>query len=397
MSLVTVLAAVAALEAALRLLGLGSDATTREHPWAGWVHIPGRRAVFESEDPALGRQIRLAFNSLGLRDVERTIEKPPGTTRVLVLGDSYVEAMQVPLDSALTRRLERRLDGTGGRRVEVWNGGVAGYTTTNQLLYFRHEARRFAPDLVVLCFLSGNDVADQVPALATSLRNRPFFVREGDSLRLDRSRFRDDPAPVRWARENLRSFSWLKRRAALAAERARRREPPAAAAPSPTLPTDLQIYSDRPDSVWADAWDLTERLLVALRDEVRGAGAEFLLVSISNGVQESPTARRDRPRWVGWIDRPEIRMDGPEARLERIAARHGIEYLPLLPAFRAETEATGEPLHIGWTGHWNARGHALAARVLGDRLAARLEHPPPPAAAPAGDGPGASGPVPAGR
>lgn len=371
-SLTTLIVLALLLEVALRVLKIGSDATTREHPVIGWVHLSSRHVAFESEDHALGRQIEVEFNALGLRDVERRVDKSPGTYRVLMMGDSYVEAMQVPLDSSLTRRLERTLEGRDGRRVEVWNCGVAGYTTSNELLYLREQAARWHPDLVVLCFLSGNDIADQVPALATSLRNRPFFRRDSSGWAIDRSRFKTDAGFVAWLRTNSRLLPWVKRQASLM----RRNAAEKAAAPgggSPTLPIDLEIYSQHPDSAWAAAWDLTEQLLLEVRDESERIGAGFLLVSISNGVQESAVARRNRPNWVGWIDRPEIAMDWPETRLTRFAAAHAIDYLPLLPAFRSEVERAGRPLHIEWVGHWNGAGHEVAARAIAARISARLD------------------------
>src|SRR4029079_10707424 len=196
----SLLSALLALEVGLRVLGLGSDAFMQPDPWCGWVHVPGRHGSVESEDRSLGRQMPITIDSLGLRDVERRREKPPGTYRVVLIGDSYVEDQQVPFDSCLSRRLERRLAGTGGRQVEVWNCGVSGWTTGQEWMYLRHVAATFHPDLVVLAFLSGNDVADALPEHATSLRNRPFFrfAPQGDSLVMDRSQFRSDPPGVSW-------------------------------------------------------------------------------------------------------------------------------------------------------------------------------------------------------
>src|SRR4029453_10652450 len=45
------------------------------------------------EKPWLGE----AQNSWGMRDVERTVQKPPGTTRVVFVGDSLVESNFTPL------------------------------------------------------------------------------------------------------------------------------------------------------------------------------------------------------------------------------------------------------------------------------------------------------------
>src|SRR5664279_5650272 len=64
------------------------------------------------------------INSRGFRDRERSYDKPVNTVRIAVLGNSWTEAMQVPLDKTFTSLLERKLiecSCFGGKRVEVLN------------------------------------------------------------------------------------------------------------------------------------------------------------------------------------------------------------------------------------------------------------------------------------
>ncbi len=355
----------AGLELGMRVLGLGDDAIAQPDPWVGWVHIPRLKAEVHSEDPALGRRMPLAFDSLGLRDVERAVEKPPGTYRVLLLGDSFVEAAQVPFDSMLSRRLERELNARSSRRVEVWNCGVAGYSTAQELLYLRRVAARFQPDLVILCFLASNDVADEVPELATSLRNRAFLSLRQGRLMLNRSFFRADPVPVAWLRTHSRLFGWVTTQVRVLKTnlRERRKLRPGASG----VPSALMIYAERPDTLWAGAWALAESSIVEAGREAERHGARFLLVSIASGAQVHPQGRTNRPGWESWEKLPGLSLEAPEARLTRLAHTYGLDYLPLLYGFRAEAE-TGARLHIGWVGHWNSAGHALAARLIARHL-----------------------------
>lgn len=366
----TLVSALVALEVGLRVMGIGSDALMQPDPWCGWVHTPGRHGSVESEDRSLGRQMAIAIDSLGLRDVERRREKPPGTYRVALIGDSFIEAQQVPLDSSLSRRLERRLAGTAGRYVEVWNCGVSGYTTSQEWMYLRHVAAGFHPDLVVLAFLAGNDVADATPAHATSLRNRPFFyfAASGDSLVMDKSQFRSDPPGVSWLRAHSRAFAWastLRQRLRMGAQ-----QRAALADTSHAVPDDLQIYAVQPDSSWELAWRLCEREILETRDDARRMGAGFLLVTISGGAQESAKGREGSPEWQRWEKRPEIALDQPERRLAALAEANGIDHVELLEPFRAAQAQDGVPRHIHWVAHWNSAGHALAADVLAPRIAA---------------------------
>jgi len=83
-------------------------------------------------------------NALGFKDTEPPAAKPPGSKRVLVLGDSITEqrAYVDMLELILTRRLEVPVD--------VWNMGVTGYSVLNELELLRHRALDLEPDLVVL-------------------------------------------------------------------------------------------------------------------------------------------------------------------------------------------------------------------------------------------------------
>jgi len=48
------------------------------------------------------------INSQGLRDREHTFAKPPDTIRIAVLGDSFAEAFQVPMEKTFWTVMEQR-------------------------------------------------------------------------------------------------------------------------------------------------------------------------------------------------------------------------------------------------------------------------------------------------
>ena len=81
-------------------------------------------------------------NSLGRCDREIPYART-GAYRILVLGDSFPEGMQVDVKETFCKRLEGGLAGAGGRPAEVINGGTSGYGTDNELLFYRHEGRKF--------------------------------------------------------------------------------------------------------------------------------------------------------------------------------------------------------------------------------------------------------------
>ena len=126
--------------------------------WGGWYwRCNGRRFEWRAYT---------TINSHGLRDLERAYEKPPGTRRVLLLGDSVTEATQVPLGNTFATLLESDLRARG-EPVEVINAGVAGFGTDNELAFFRAEGVRHEPDIVVLVFYVVRVAASLAPLVAS--------------------------------------------------------------------------------------------------------------------------------------------------------------------------------------------------------------------------------------
>jgi hypothetical protein len=159
---VTLLAAAALLEIGFRLFAPQPTAlnVSRWDPEYGWRNEPGARGFFRTSE----FRMEVRIDSLGLRDDETTWAKPPGTYRILGLGDSFAFGHGVAAESCFLSIAERRLDqrsrGRGGPRVEVLDAGVGKWSTAAEYLYFRREGVRFSPDAAVLAFCVDNDFED---------------------------------------------------------------------------------------------------------------------------------------------------------------------------------------------------------------------------------------------
>lgn len=112
---------------------------------------PGLEAVFK------GRPLRV--NALGLRGGDVTEAKPPGTLRIVGLGDSVMFGWGVAEEETYLALLRECANRGGAARppVEVLNFAVPGYNTWMEVAAFRRKAVRFAPDLVIL-HMTGNDL-----------------------------------------------------------------------------------------------------------------------------------------------------------------------------------------------------------------------------------------------
>ncbi len=137
-------------------------------PLLGWRHQPGARVSLPHGD--------YSINRLGLRDEDRGYRPAVGHGRIAVLGDSFAEGDSVAFEDAISQVLQRRLRDRGCR-YEVINAGTVGYSTDQELLFFREEVSRYRPEIVVLLFYY-NDVLSNARA-SVGRTPKPLFSFTG--------------------------------------------------------------------------------------------------------------------------------------------------------------------------------------------------------------------------
>ena len=391
--------AVAVLEVALRIAGVSYPSFYTVDRTVGPTLRPGAHGWWTSE----GRTY-IRINSAGLRDREHAKAKPPGTFRIAVLGDSYAEAFQVPLEDTFWSVMSRELaacPSLGGRKVEAIDFGVSGYGTAQELLVLRHRVWDYDPDLVLLAFTTGNDVRNNLRALENDPRI-PYFVYRGGVLALDNGfldswRYRPAGRLLFGLGYRLVSASrilqvanraknvYLTRRAearqqaaanaAAAARRTATPGPPAAPAAGAAQPPlaepglDAMVFREPRDPLWREAWRVTEGLIATMGAEVAARGKAFLVVTVSSGIQvhPDPGAREAFRRGAGAGS-----LFYPERRIEELCRRQGIPALSLGPPFLEYAERNrvflqGFGTNLGW-GHWNLQGHHLAGTLIAQAI-----------------------------
>lgn len=104
------------------------------------------------------------INSHGFRDREFPVAKPPGTFRIVVLGDSIVWGHRLPLEDTFAKQLEGLLNARPGPgpTYEVLNFGVSGYSARQEVGIFRARAAAFQPDLVIVGFCVNDEYYSSV-------------------------------------------------------------------------------------------------------------------------------------------------------------------------------------------------------------------------------------------
>ena len=334
-----------------------------EHdPLLGWRHRPGARAEF-----FLGSY---AINSLGLRDEERDYAPTNGAQRILILGDSFAEGFSVRFEDCVSQVLQRQLRATG-YNVDVINGGVVGYSTDQEYLFYKREASRYGARIVVLLFFYNDILAnaeDSVGAVP-----KPRLSWEDRSFRL-----LNDPVPprVRPAPSGAHAhppyplgsaaLEWIRKRlsASPVAYRASARLGLWAVPEPGPPPEDLKVYKRRTPRAERQAWIATTRLLEALKEEVTAHGGRLLVTYVPSKMEVS---ERD---WG--LTRLEYGLDAAQWDRRQVArdlagAGESVGYpvLDLTEALeKADNPLLGGPYH-DHGGHWNALGHRVAAESVG--------------------------------
>lgn len=186
------------------------------------------------------KPFRFTTNSMGFRSREVSWTKPPGTFRILCLGDGFTEGFGVNDDQTFPYYLEEIVRGID-KNIEVINAGQSGCGLPECLALIRGYAARLAPDLVILALNAGNDLATSEPSgtlprhgmaygarcdravagrLRCSLADRWILVRNPDSrgAALDRWFHRnsllyrllsEEALHVRLCRAAMQNLGWI--------------------------------------------------------------------------------------------------------------------------------------------------------------------------------------------
>lgn len=377
----------------LRVIGYSYPLFYTTDYYRGFALQPGIEGHYQREGES---DVRI--NSDGLRDREHSKTKPGDTVRIAVLGDSFTEAMHVPMEQTFWSLLERQLQECNtfpGKKVEVINFGVSGYGTAQELLTLRQQVWDYSPDLVVLAFTTYNDIYDNSRALSRT-EEVPYFVYRDGELTYDAS-FRDSATYHqrdsklnrlgRWIHNSLRVVQLVhymqfvaklkltdwKNKRRLAQNQAK-----SSAGSTPTVRNaedigiDNMVYVEPRDENWKEAWRVTEGLIKQISDDVGQRKARFLLVTLSNAVQVYPD-QDVRQRFLEHVGADNIFY--PNLRLKALAEREQIEFLDLAQTMQGYADQNKVFLHgfgsdIG-NGHWNANGHRVAAELIAQKLCSK--------------------------
>jgi hypothetical protein len=377
------------LEFGLRLAGIGSDQFLRQDPVLGVSFIPGKRGL--SQGTCFRTSVTI--NSHGWRSGEVEWTKPDEIFRVLMLGDSFVAALQVEDNQTMSAVAEDQLNRAGlSKRIEFINMGVPSFGIDQEYIAFREIGAKYDPDLVVLAVFAQNDVKGNSIVLERldSSYPKPFFDIKDDQLVklpfVDRTPYwiaktRQLVRPLRaypFTRDALMKIPLLHEilyDLGIIGVVPRGRDKEARGGEYPTRwGRQSAVFASEYSDPWLNAWEITKVLIAETKRKANDLDAEFLLLGVADPISVMPAEVLEQvlPADI----RADLDRDKPIDLLRDFAKSAGIDFLTLVPRFRTEIGESAEAFktyYLPCDGHWSAAGNMLAAETLAAYLKPIIE------------------------
>ncbi|HEX6882016.1 MAG TPA: DUF5989 family protein [Planctomycetota bacterium] len=361
--LVSLAIGLAVLEGGLRLMPAFAPPPklVQHDPLLGWSKIPEASIVRR----VAGHRIHVETNEHGLRDDPGVGPgKAPGTFRVLMLGDSFVQGYTVNRADLFVDQLEGWWK-SEGRALDVVNAGTEGWSTDQEVLWFLQHGKAYQPDLVLL-FPYENDLYWNGQGAYVTGLEKPLFEPDGQQVERELSKPRRKSWLATSATRGFLSFLGGKLRALKPAREWQ-------------MNPEHGVLLEEPPAGYAEWLARTQGALQALRDGCQFLGARLLICPIPSKSAIDPAEREFFRKWVhGLNGLPDDRWspDRPVNAFLEAATRLGIETLDPRAALAASTKERGK-LYFErdeeW--HFNALGNEVFATWLHDELDRRAVFP----------------------
>lgn len=300
-----------------------------------------------------GSPVSWTNNAAGFRSTrEFTRETPPGTLRILSLGDSFTAGYRVGDEETFSRRLEIWLTETLGP-TEVLINGIE--EPANGLRYFLDTGVSWSPHVVLVGITLGNDIAQAY----VSRHPQPIGFRNGledvvlppESL-LESTTLSWLAREIRYAALRSRLFSLIRPRRAITSWYGHA-YPPRLFDPINGFGMFLR---DPPAEIDA-AYDRLFAILDETATEAESRGVHLIVAVFPQRYQVQPADWIAAQAAYG-LDNGAFDLDRPNTLLAEYCLERRLNCVDPTEAMRRDHTSTGETYYqpLGDM-HWNAAGH----------------------------------------
>ncbi|MGR3173255.1 MAG: SGNH/GDSL hydrolase family protein [Candidatus Scalindua sp.] len=377
-------------------IGINGDKFFQKNDKIGWMHIPKKTGIYYGLHPRKDirepKGVKVHINSKGLNDKEYLYFKTPKAKRILLLGDSMTEGLNVKQEESFQSLLEDMLNYNKSSlyKYEVINAGHGKYGTNTELLFFQNEGYKYNPDITILCIFPWNDIRNnsfELEEFFYGSRRSPFFSiddegelilnskvlskknKQGNNIGKNNKHSLIDNFK-QFIRKHLESYYLL-------SDIFRYRLPVLGnllirfGLLSPFgeeklingYPAFQAVFAKKWSKEYEDAWQITKLLILRMREIVQNNGSKFMVVIIPYGLEVHQDWWHDYLAGLRFKDL-EYDINKSNKILCRFLVDYEIEYIDLKPHLIKYSKKSKKPLYFRADGHFNPNGHKVVSKVI---------------------------------
>jgi hypothetical protein len=329
-----------------RFLMPGSDVPQNAFSNGVVRYLPHQSGIWRVRDDIAAP---FAINAQGWNapQADFSVARRPGVARIAVVGDSFVEALQVPVGESFVEQAVQELGGPD--RLEAFRFAIAGAPLSQYVHMVEREVLRFKPDRIVV-LLVHNDFDESFllrPGRYTSSFLK-FDLRDG--------RVGGEVAPQPW---QPGAMDWLRQTATARFFLYRWQV-------RPQIIVNAFLGPARAEGTPRFAANIDLGAVLAHESDIRIATAHGLarLKALADSIGARLDILMDGDRGAIQAGAPTSQALRLNAIAAEAAAGAGLPFHDLQGTFAADFALTRQRLDFPSDAHWNAHAHQLAGREL---------------------------------
>lgn len=344
----------------------GNIATYRQDKDYMYFHKPNS-AGWEVSPVGEFSPVKLQYNKYGFRNPDFPLTRGK-ELRVAMMGDSFIEARQVPYKKTSSSLLQEKLRASPGQPgALVINAGISAYTTTTEFLLLKHQVAQFKPDIIVV-FFAFNDYTDNY--WYKQYVNYPHFDTEG----LPAALMPEDYAPTvhlstdAWLARNSAVFHYLQLQKTSRATKAQGVQVSQAIA-------DGKLLTQSPKAIFKAEFTPEEQRLIdfthygisKIKELCEQSNIKLVYAIIPFPAQVNAQEWTLGKESWGYARDEVISSTRYQDLLKGFLESNRIQYIDLLPYFKQASQ-TGRVFY-GYDGHLNENGNRVIAEATYENIA----------------------------
>jgi len=311
----------------------------------------------------------IKFNSKGLRDYEYSYEKPDNPYRILLLGASFSEALQVDLNETYENVIEKKLNERLNGRYEIINAAVGGYSTAQKYLFLRTEGLKYHPDMILLEVSIRSILDDSISPLISLkngklIENIPVRASLPKKAMLFCSRYLQlcswvQKTVLDESKKNIIFTSFLGKLGLSSRGSSIKKNP-----------YSIDMFYKKDGAELNKTMEKTFLLIKEIKEISENNNMELVILVIPDKEQVDKGKYREMVKKYD-LDEYDLEADKMQKLFSEFAKENNLTSLNVLPHFKKRN--INNTFYFDIDGHLNRQGHKLASELLYDFIKGRLK------------------------